>query len=165
MTATHRLLERAARHVETFPGLPEAGAPSQGVAVLACMDARLDPAAILGLAPGEAHVIRNAGGIVTDDAIRSLAISQHLMGTREVMLMHHTGCGMLSVTDEEVHARLRSHAGAAPAWSAGTFSDLDDAVRTAIARVAGSPYLLHRDAVRGFVYDLADGRLREITPA
>ena len=127
------------------------------------MDARLDVYRMLGLAEGEAHVIANAGGVVTDDEIRSLTISQRLLGTREVAVIHHTDCGMLTFTDEEFRARLQQETGVAPTWVAETFTDLDEDVRRSIARITESPFILHRDAVRGFVFDVATGRLREVT--
>jgi carbonic anhydrase len=136
--------------------------PAKGVAVLACMDARVDPYGILGLAEGDAHVIRNAGGAVTDDAIRSLAISQHLLGTSEIILIHHTDCGMLTFTDDQFKDMLEQEAGARPSWAVETFTDLDQDVRDSIARVKSSPFVPRRDGVRGFVYDVKDGTLREV---
>ncbi len=136
--------------------------PSRRVAVVACMDARLDVFAALGLSPGEAHVLRNAGGVVTDDVIRSLAISQRRLGTREVMLIHHTGCGMQTLDDEEFRSELESDAGVAPPFRIESFSDLDADVRESVLRVRRSPFLSHRDRVRGFVYDVESRRLREV---
>jgi carbonic anhydrase len=136
-------------------------APAKKLAVLACMDARLDPAKVLGLKPGDAHVIRNAGGIVTDEEIRSLAISQHLLGTEEIVLIHHTDCGLLKITDEEFADRLEQEAGQRPEWSAHAFSDLEESVRDSIARIEASPFLPNK-AVRGFVYEVESGRLREV---
>lgn len=126
------------------------------------MDARVDPWSVLGLEPGDAHVIRNAGGIVTDDAIRSLSISQRLLGTREIVLIHHSDCGMTKFTDDEFHRQLREETGQEPGWEAGTFEDLDQDVRDSIARIQASPFIPHRDRVRGFVLELDSGELREI---
>jgi carbonic anhydrase len=138
--------------------------PTREVAVVACMDARLDVYAALGLEPGEAHVLRNAGGVVTDDVIRSLAISQRELGTREVMLIHHTRCGMQALDGEAFRRRLEDETGVAPSFDVGAFSDLDEDVRASIARVRRSPFLPHRDAVRGFVYDVDAHELREVEP-
>jgi carbonic anhydrase len=145
----------------TDPGLP-AAAPRRRLAVLACMDARLDPAALLGLEDGDAHVIRNAGGVVTDDAIRSLAISQNLLGTEEIVLIHHTDCGMLTFTDEQLAARLEEETGSRPEWRAHTFSDLEQDVRDSIGRIRESPFVPNAGSVRGFVYEVETGRLREV---
>ena len=136
--------------------------PGRRFAVGTCMDARLDPAKFLGLEEGDAHVIRNAGGAVTDDAIRSLAISQRLLGTEEIILIHHTGCGMLTFTDDEFRRSIEQDTGIKPAWAAEAFSDLDGDVRQSIARIKASPFLPHKDAVRGFVYEVETGRLREV---
>jgi len=129
------------------------------------MDSRVDVFAALGLAPGEAHVIRNAGGLVTQDTIRSLTISQHLLGTEEIVLIHHTGCGMLSFTDEELCRALEAETGARPTWAPGAFADLADSVRQSIARIKASPFIPRTGAVRGFVLDLASGRLMEVDAA
>jgi carbonic anhydrase len=137
--------------------------PAKKVAVVACMDARLDVHAILGLGIGEAHVIRNAGGVITDDAIRSLAISQRLLGTEEVLLIHHTGCGMLTFTDDSFRSDIQSETGIKPPWSPESFTDLDDDVRSSIGRIKASPFVPHKDAVRGFVYEVETGRLREVS--
>jgi carbonic anhydrase len=142
---------------------PPAAAPRRKLAVLACMDARLDPAGVLGLEAGDAHVIRNAGGVVTDDAIRSLAISQHLLGTEEIVLIHHTDCGMLKVTDEEFAAKLEQDCGERPDWTAQAFGDLDESVRESIARLRESPFVPNTESVRGFVYEVETGRLREVS--
>jgi len=159
---TDELLGNARRHEESFPGGSLPAPPSRRAAIVACMDARVDPVAIFGLAPGEAHVIRNAGGAVTDDAIRSLAISQRLLGTNEVVLVHHTECGMTSFDGADFVAGLAAETGEAPAWSAETFSDVDEHVRLSIRAVRESPYLPHREEVRGFVYDVGTGALREV---
>jgi carbonic anhydrase len=126
------------------------------------MDTRLDPYAVLGLRAGDAHILRNAGGVVTDDAIRSLAISQRLLGTEEIILIHHTGCGMLTFTDDAFRRAIQDDVGVTPDWEPGAFADLDEDVRRSIARITASPFLPHKDRVRGFVYDVVTGRLREV---
>ena len=126
------------------------------------MDARLNVYAILGLEEGQAHVIRNAGGVITDDEIRSLAISQRLLGTREIILIHHTDCGMLTFTDDDFKAAIQADTGIKPAWSAEAFGDLDTDVRQSIARIKASPFIPHKDSVRGFVFDVATGKLNEV---
>lgn len=136
--------------------------PSRHVAVVACMDARLDVYAALGLRAGEAHILRNAGGTVTDDVLRSLTISQRRLGTREVMLIHHTRCGMQLLDEDELNAELNATAGVPPPWPLHAFADLDHDVRASLARVRGCPYLPHRDRVRGFVYDVDTRLLREV---
>jgi carbonic anhydrase len=136
--------------------------PSRRLAIVTCMDSRLDVFAALGLGDGEAHVLRNAGGVVTDDTIRSLAISQRRLGTREVMLIHHTDCGMEKLTDDGFREELREEAGTAPTFPIESFSDVEDSVRRSILRVRGSDFVPHRDAVRGFVYDVDTHRLREV---
>jgi carbonic anhydrase len=161
MSATDEFLENNARYAETFSG-PLPLPPSRQVAVVACMDARLHVSAVLGLQEGEAHIIRNAGGVVTDDAIRSLAISQRLLGTREIILIHHTDCGMLTFTDDDFKRSVQQETGIKPGWAAEAFGDLDEDVRQSIARIAASPFVVHKDAVRGFVFDVATGRLREV---
>ncbi|HEX4668504.1 MAG TPA: carbonic anhydrase [Solirubrobacterales bacterium] len=136
--------------------------PSRGLAIVTCMDSRLDVFAALGLGDGEAHVLRNAGGVITDDMIRSLAISQRRLGTREVMLIHHTDCGLEKLTDEGFRAELREETGVAPAFAIESFSDVDASVRQSILRVRRSDFVPHREAVRGFVYDVDTHRLREV---
>jgi carbonic anhydrase len=161
MSVTDELLENNQRYAESFGGqlpLP----PARGLAVIACMDARLNVYAILGLAEGEAHVIRNAGGVVTDDEIRSLAISQRLLGTREIILIHHTDCGMLTFTDDDFKAAIQADTGIKPPWSAEAFGDLEGDVRQSIARIKASPFVPHTDAVRGFVFDVGTGKLNEV---
>jgi carbonic anhydrase len=133
------------------------------VAVVACMDARLNVYGMLGLQEGDAHVIRNAGGVITDDEIRSLAISQRLLGTREVILIHHTDCGMLTFSDDELKAQIHEEAGIKPHFSMEAFSDLEEDVRQSIARIQASPFIPHKGSVRGFVYEVETGRLREVT--
>ncbi len=136
--------------------------PSRRLAIVTCMDSRLDVFAALGLGQGEAHVLRNAGGVITDDVIRSLAISQRKLGTREVMLIHHTDCGLMKITDDGFRAELQDASGVAPSFAIESFSDLDVDVRQSVLRVRRSPFLLHRDAVRGFVYDVDTHALREV---
>ena len=137
--------------------------PAKQVAVVACMDARLDPARVLGLEEGDAHVIRNAGGVVSDDAIRSLAISQRLLGTEEIILIHHTDCGMLTFRDDELKAQITEETGIRPTFALEAFSDLDDDVRQSIARIQASPFVPRKDRVRGFVYEVETGKLREVS--
>jgi carbonic anhydrase len=161
MSVTDDLLANNARYAETFSG-PLPLPPAKQIAVVACMDARLNVYAILGLAEGEAHVIRNAGGVVTDDEIRSLAISQRLLGTREIVLIHHTDCGMLTFTDDQFKRAIQEDTGIKPAWSAEAFPDLDEDVRQSIARIKASPFIPNQDSVRGFVFDVATGKLNEV---
>jgi carbonic anhydrase len=136
--------------------------PSRRLAIVTCMDSRLDVFAALGLNDGEAHILRNAGGVITDDVIRSLAVSQRRLGTREVMLVHHTDCGMQSLTDDGFRAELQQATGVAPSFAIESFSDLDADVRQSILRVRRSPFLAHRDSVRGFIYDVDTHRVREV---
>jgi carbonic anhydrase len=161
MSATDEYLQHNARYAEGFSG-PLPLPPAKHVAVVACMDARLDVYRILGLAEGEAHVIRNAGGVATDDVIRSLAISQRLLGTREVVLIHHTDCGMLTFTDPDFRDQIEADTGVRPTWSAEAFDDLEDDVRRSARRITRSPFVPHTDQVRGFVFDVATGRLGEV---
>src|SRR6201991_3706968 len=156
MTVTDDYLANNADYAKSFEG-PLPLPPSKHVAVLACMDARLDVHSLLGIKEGEAHVIRNAGGVVTDDAIRSLAISQRLLGTREIILIHHTDCGMLTFTDDEFKKSIQDETGIKPEWAVETFSDLDEDVRQSIKRIKASPFVPHTDQVRGFVFDVATG--------
>jgi len=137
--------------------------PAKKVAVVACMDARLDVHGLLGLQLGDAHVIRNAGGVVTDDEIRSLAISQRLLGTEEIVLIHHTDCGMLTFSDDDFRGAVEKDTGIRPEWAAETFSDLDADVRQSIARIKASPFIPRTDSVRGFVYEVETGKLREVS--
>ncbi len=137
-------------------------AAARKVVVITCMDARVDPVALLGLRPGDAHVLRNAGGIVTDGEIRSLAFSQLTQGTEEVILIHHTDCGMLTLDDDEFRRRLHAVTGATPPWTPGCFTDLDEDVRASVARLRGSPHLPNKRSIRGFVFDVKTGRLREV---
>jgi len=138
-------------------------APARKLAVLACMDARLDPAKVLGLDEGDAHVIRNAGGVVSDDALRSLAISQNLLGTEGIVLVHHTDCGMLTFTDDEFAAKLEAETGQRPDWPVHTFDDLETNVRDSIDKIRNSPFVPRTDSIRGFVNEVETGRLREVT--
>jgi carbonic anhydrase len=137
--------------------------PARKVAVVACMDARLHVHGALGLKEGDAHVIRNAGGLVTDDAIRSLAISQRLLGTEEIVLIHHTDCGMLTFTDDQFRSAIEADTGIRPEWAAEAFADLEGDVRQSIARIQASPFIPKKDSVRGFVYEVETGRLREVS--
>jgi carbonic anhydrase len=162
MSQTDQLVTNNQRYAESFSG-PLPLPPSLGVAVIACMDARLNVYAILGLNDGEAHVIRNAGGVVTDDEIRSLAISQRLLGTREIILIHHTECGMLTFTDDDFKASIQEETGIKPPWAAEAFPDLDGDVRQSIARIKASPFVPYTDQVRGFVFDVATGQLNEVS--
>jgi carbonic anhydrase len=162
MSATDDYLANNARYAESFSG-PLPLPPSRHVAVLACMDARLNVYAILGLHDGEAHVIRNAGGVVTDDEIRSLAISQRLLGTREIILIHHTDCGMLTFTDDAFKRAIQDETGIKPPWSAEAFPDLHEDVRQSVARIQASAFIPHKDAIRGFVFDVATGKLNEVS--
>ena len=136
--------------------------PARKIAIVACMDARLSTGALLGLQEGDAHVIRNAGGVVTDDVIRSLTISQRLLGTREIMLIHHTDCGMLTFRDAELKEAIQKETGIRPPFAMDTFSDLEDDVRQSMARINASPFVVYKDAIRGFVYEVETGRLREV---
>jgi carbonic anhydrase len=163
MTAIDDLLANNASYAKGFSkgGLPMP--PGKKIAIVACMDARLETGALLGLQEGDAHVIRNAGGVVTDDAIRSLTISQRLLGTREIMLIHHTDCGMLTFNDGELKDQILADTGIRPPFALEAFSDLDADVRQSIARIEATPYVPHRDQVRGFVYEVESGALREVS--
>ena len=162
MTVTDDLVDANARYGETFDEAELSAVPTRHVAVVTCMDARLDVFALLGLGNGEAHVIRNAGGAVTDDVIRSLAISQRKLQSREVVLIHHTGCGMATFGDDEFRDELQDDIGLKPAWAVETFVDPVADTRQSLQRVRRSPFLLHTDAVRGFVYDVTTGLLTEV---
>jgi carbonic anhydrase len=164
VSSTDRLLDNARRYADGFEKGDLPSAPAAKVAVVACMDARLDPHALLGLEEGDAHVIRNAGGVVTDDAIRSLVISQRLLGTEEIVLIHHTDCGMLKFSDDEFRRQVQDDTGVKPPWAAEAFADVDEDVRQSIARIGASPFVPRKDSVRGFVYDVHDGTLREVAP-
>ena len=164
MSVTDEYLANNAEYAKTFSG-PLPMPPSRNIAVIACMDARLNVYGILGLKDGEAHVIRNAGGVVTDDEIRSLAISQRLLGTREIILIHHTDCGMLTFQDDPFKQAILEETGIKPEWAPESFSDLDVDVRQSIARIKANPFVGHKDAIRGFVFDVATGLLREVDAA
>ena len=163
MSVTDELLQNNAAYAESFDKGDLPLPPARAVAVVACMDARLDVHKILGLEEGDAHVIRNAGGVITDDEIRSLTISQRLLGTREVILIHHTDCGMLTFSDDELKQQIHEEVGMKPHFSMESFSDLEDDVRQSVARIKASPFIPHKDAVRGFIYEVETGRLREVT--
>jgi carbonic anhydrase len=162
MSATDQLLRNNERYAQGFDKGTTPLPPARGVAVVACMDARLDVHGILGLEVGDAHVIRNAGGVVSEDAIRSLVISQRLLGTREIILIHHTDCGMLTFHDDEVKAAIESEVGIRPWFALEAFPDLARDVRQSIARIVASPFIPHRDRVRGFIYHVESGRLEEV---
>jgi len=162
MSVTTDYLANNLEYAKTFNG-PLPLPPSRNIAVVACMDARIDVYRVLGLNEGESHVIRNAGGVVTDDEIRSLAISQRLLGTKEIILIHHTDCGMLTFTDDAFKQGILEETGLKPEWAAEAFADLDVDVRQSIKRIKNSPFIPHTDAVRGFVFDVATGLLREVT--
>jgi carbonic anhydrase len=156
------IVEELLRRAEPHGNFGVAAPPKLGVAILTCMDARIDPVRIFGLQPGDAHVLRNAGGVVTEDVIRSLMVSQRMLGTRAVMLIHHTRCGALGLQEEAVKAQVAAEVGMRPPFALEGFSDLDADVRQSLARIRHSPFLPHRGAVRGFVLDIDDGRLREV---
>jgi carbonic anhydrase len=163
MSVTDQLLENNDRFVASFDKGDKPMPPARKVAVVACMDARLHVSALLGLDIGDAHIIRNAGGVVSDDAVRSLVISQRLLGTNEIILIHHTDCGMLTFRDDDVKAQIELDTGIRPAFALEAFADVDEDVRQSIARVKASPFIPHRDNVRGFVYDVRTGRLNEVS--
>jgi carbonic anhydrase len=163
MSVTDDLLQNARTYATTFDKGHLPMSPALHVAIVACMDARLSPYGLLGLAEGDAHVIRNAGGVITDDEIRSLAISQRLLGTREIILVHHTDCGMLTFTDDEFKAQIEADTGLRPGWSPESFRDPAADVKQSLARIAASPFIPYRNQVRGFVYSVSDGSLTEIT--
>jgi carbonic anhydrase len=162
MTVTDELLKNAEAYAASFDKGDLPLPPGRKVAVVACMDARLNPYGLLGLQEGDAHVIRNAGGVITDDEIRSLAISQRLLGTEEIVLIHHTDCGMLTFTDDEFKRDVQDDVGIKPEWAAEAFPDLDEDVRQSLARIRTSPFIPRKDSVRGFVYHVEDGSLREV---
>ena len=163
MSITDELLKNNEAYVASFDKGDLPLPPAKKVAVLACMDARLNPYGALGLEEGDAHVIRNAGGVVTDDEIRSLAISQRLLGTEEIILIHHTDCGMLTFTDDEFKKSIQDETGIKPEWAAEAFPDLDEDVRQSVARIKASPFIPKKDSVRGFVYEVETGKLREVS--
>ncbi|BBZ71299.1 beta-class carbonic anhydrase [Mycobacterium paraseoulense] len=161
MTVTDDFLGNNARYASTFHG-PLPMPPGKHVAVVACMDARLDVYRALGLNEGEAHVIRNAGGVVTDDVIRSLAISQRLLGTTEIILIHHTDCGMLTFTDDEFKRAIQEETGVKPPWAPESFPDVAEDVRQSLRRIDASPFVTKHGSARGFVFDVATGKLEEV---
>jgi carbonic anhydrase len=163
MTATDDLLRAAAEYAETFDKGSLPAPPARRVAVLTCMDARLAPMRLLGLREGDAHVIRNAGGVVSDDAIRSLAISQNLLGTEEIVVIQHTGCGMLTPSDDHMRRKIMEAVGEEPGWPLHTFSDLEASVLESVDRIRSSRFVPHVHSIRGFVYEVETGRLREVT--
>ena len=160
------MIDDLVRNADVYRDSFESGSlplpPAKRVAIVACMDARLNPYGLLGLREGDAHVIRNAGGVITDDEIRSLAISQRLLGTEEIMLIHHTDCGMLTFSDDDFRRQVQQDTGVKPEWAAETFDDLDEDVRQSIARIKASPFIPNKESVRGFVYDVETGTLREV---
>ena len=161
MTVTDQYLENNKKYAANFQG-PLPLPPKNQIAVLACMDARINVYAALGIQEGESHVIRNAGGVVTDDEIRSLSISQRLLGTKEIILIHHTDCGMLTFSDDEFKKSIQDETGIKPEWAAEAFSDLEVDVKQSIARIKQSPFIPHTDSVRGFIFDVATGLLNEV---
>jgi carbonic anhydrase len=163
MSAIDELLRNNERYAESFDKGDLPVPPAKQIAIVTCMDARLSPYVMLGLSEGDAHVIRNAGGVITDDEIRSLVISQRLLGTREVMLIHHTDCGMLTFSEEEVKGQIQEEIGIKPPFALESFTDLEENVRQSIRRIETSPFIPHKDSVRGFIYEVETGRLREVT--
>jgi len=163
MSVIDELVRNADAYTESFDRGDLPLPPAKRVAVVACMDARLNPYGLLGLSKGDAHVIRNAGGVITDDEIRSLAISQRLLGTQEIMLIHHTDCGMLTFGDEDFRRQVQEDTGVKPGWAAEAFDDLEADVRQSIARIEASPFIPNKQTVRGFVYDVHTGRLTEVS--
>ena len=162
MSTIDGLLQNAEAYENAFDKAELPLPPAKRVAIVACMDARLNPYGLLGLSEGDAHVIRNAGGVVTDDEIRSLSISQRLLGTEEIMLIHHTDCGMLTFSDDEFRTQVQQETGIKPEWAAEAFDDLEEDVRQSIARIKASPFIPKKDGVRGFVYDVDTGSLNEV---
>jgi carbonic anhydrase len=163
MSATNDFLAANQGYAETFTKGGKPMPPAKKIAVVACMDARIETGRLLGLEEGDAHVIRNAGGVVTDDVIRSLAISQRLLGTREIMLIHHTDCGMLTFKDDAVKAQIEDDTGLRPPFALEAFPDLTEDVRQSIRRIQSSPFVPHKAAIRGFVYDVETGQLNEVS--
>ena len=164
MSVTDELLQNNEAYAESFDKGNLPLPPAKGVAVVACMDARLNVYRMLGLQEGDAHVISNAGGVITDDEIRSLAISQRLLGTREIVLIHHTDCGMLTFSDDELKQRIHEDVGIKPHFPMESFSDLEEDVHQSIARIQASPFIPYKDSIRGFIYEVETGRLREVLP-
>jgi carbonic anhydrase len=164
VSSTDTFVANAARYAAAFSQGDLPVPPASRAAIVACMDARLNLYGLLGLGEGDAHIIRNAGGVVTDDVIRSLMISQQLLGTREIVLVHHTGCGMLGFRDDDLKARIEAETGLRPPFALEAFPDVDADVVQSIARIKASPFIPVKDAVRGFVYEVETGRLREVRP-
>ena len=162
MSVTDELLKNNERYAASFDKGDLPTPPGKQLAIVACMDARLDVYGMLGLSEGDAHVIRNAGGVVTDDEIRSLMISQRLLGTREILIIHHTNCGMLTFKDDELRAQVQSEVGIKPPFALESFADLEEDVRQSIARIRSSPFIPIKDQIRGFVYEVEKGRRREV---
>ncbi len=162
MSAIDIYLDNNGKYAADFSKGDLPAPPAREIAIVACMDARLETGALLGLEEGDAHVIRNAGGVVTEDVIRSLTISQRLLGTREIMLIHHTDCGMLTFTDTELKDTIQRETGIRPPFAMDAFSDIEDDVRQSIARIKASPFVVHKDAIRGFVYEVETGHMREV---
>ena len=162
MSATNELLAANQSYAETFTKGGKPMPPAKKVAIVACMDARIETGRLLGLEEGDAHVIRNAGGVVTDDVIRSLAISQRLLGTTEIVLVHHTDCGMLTFKDDGLKAQIEEDTGLRPTFALEAFSNPEDDVRQSVRRIEASPFVPHKDNIRGFVYDVETGRLNEV---
>lgn len=164
MSVTDELLNNARRYRDGFDAEGMSAAPSRHLTIVACMDARLDMFGLLGLEIGDAHIIRNAGGVVTPDVIRSVSISQRMLGTREIVLIHHTGCGMQGITDDGFRQQMYADTGLKPDWAVESFTDVDEDVRQSIARIKANPFVPHKDSVRGFVFDVGTGELREVKP-
>jgi len=162
MSTTDELLKNNEAYAQEFDKGDLPLPPAKKIAVVTCMDARLSPYVMLGLNEGDAHVIRNAGGVITDDEIRSLAISQRLLGTEEIMVIHHTDCGMLTFTDDDFRKQIQEETGVKPQWAAEAFPELEEDVRQSIARIEASPFIPNKDSVRGFVYEVETGKLREV---
>jgi carbonic anhydrase len=162
-TATDRLVANAVQHQARFEG-PRAVVPTRNVAIVTCMDSRIDIFRVFGLDSGEAHILRNAGGLVTDDILRSLVVSQRKLHTREIILMHHTDCGLCGMNEDAFRSQISAEAGLEFPLALGAFDDVDEALRQSLARVRSYPFLLHRDRVRGFVYEVETGRVREVVP-
>jgi carbonic anhydrase len=163
MSTIDELLQNNASYADSFDKGDLPLPPAKKIAILTCMDARLSPYVMLGLNEGDAHVIRNAGGVVTDDEIRSLAISQRLLGTEEIMVIHHTDCGMLTFSDDDFRRQIQEDTGVKPQWAAEAFPELEEDVRQSMARIQASPFIPNKDSVRGFVYEVESGRLREVS--
>jgi carbonic anhydrase len=163
MSTTDELLQNAQAYAASFDKGTLPLPPGRKIAILACMDARLNPYGLLGLQEGDAHVIRNAGGVVTDDEIRSLAISQRLLGTEEIILIHHTDCGMLTFTDDDFKRSIQEDTGIKPEWAAEAFPDLEEDVRQSLRRIEASPFVTKHESLRGFIFDVATGKLNEVS--